>query len=143
MEIRLVVFLAFASVTVVTNTVMIFLAYKALAGISSKVSKTVSDFEKNNEVKEWIESLRVAAEQAVVVTAATKERIAGFEPVLVRAQDSFAKSLAATDSRLNEVGDQITENATKLRDTVSKPATSIAAFAAGIVKVLETFQSRE
>jgi hypothetical protein len=143
MEIRLVVFLAFASVTVVTNTMMIWFAYKALAGISSKVTKTVSDLEKNNEIKQWIDSLQIAAEQAVIVTQSTKERIAGFEPVLVRAQEGFARSLAATDAKLNQIGEQVTSNATKMRDTVSKPASSIGAFAAGIMKVLETFGSRE
>ena len=143
MEIRLVVFLAFASVTVVTNTMMIWFAYKALAGISSKVTKTVSDLEKNNEIKQWIDSLQIAAEQAVVVTQSTKERIAGFEPVLARAQEGFARSLAATDAKLNELGEQITNNATKMRDTVSKPASSIGAFASGLMKVLETFGSRE
>ncbi len=143
MEIRLVVFLAFASVTVVTNTMMIWFAYKALTGISSKVTKTVSDLEKNNEIKQWIDSLQVAAEQAVVVTQSTKERIAGFEPVLVRAQEGFAKSLAATDAKLNQLGEQITNNATKMRDTVSKPASSIGAFASGLMRMLETFGSRE
>jgi hypothetical protein len=143
MEIRLVVFLAFASVTVVTNTMMIWFAYKALAGISSKVTKTVSDLEKNNEIKQWIDSLQIASEQAVVVTQSTKEQITGFEPVLVRAQEGFARSLAATDAKLNELSEQITNNATKMRDTVSKPASSIGAFAAGLMKVLETFGSRE
>jgi hypothetical protein len=143
MEIRLVVFLAFASVTVVTNTMMIWFAYKALAGISSKVTKTVSDLEKNNEIKEWINSLQVAAEQAVVVTQTTKERIAGFEPAIVHAQESFNRSLAATDAKLSELSDQITDNAKKMRDTVAKPASSIGAFALGLLKMLETFQSRE
>ena len=143
MEVRLVVFLAFASVTVVTNTVMIFLAYKALSGISSKVSTTVADFQKNSEIRQWIDSLQIAAERAVVVTQATKETIADFEPVITRAQENYSRAIAVTDSKLNQVADQVTTSAKKVRDTVAKPAFSVAAFVAGITKVFETFQSRE
>jgi len=143
MEIRIVVFLAFACATVVTNTILIWFAYKATAGLTAKVNATVSDFHKNNETKQWLESLQVAAAQAAIVTQATKERMAEFEPMMARAQENFTRSLATVDAKLDEVAAEINKNAEVVRDAVAKPAGSVMAFASGLTKVLEHLQGNE
>jgi hypothetical protein len=143
MEIRIVVFLAFACATVVTNTILIWLAYKAAAGLTNKVNATVSDFRKNSEMKQWLESLQVAAAQAATVTQATKERMAEFEPMMARAQEKFDRSLATVDAKLDQVAIEITKNAGVVKDAVAKPAVSVMAFASGLTKVLENLQGNE
>ena len=137
MEIRIVIFLAFASVTVITNTLLILFAYKAFASLTSKVTETVSEFGKSSETRRWIDSLQIAAEQAAVVTEATKQRITEFEPALGRAQENYNRTLATVDSKLEKVAGEIDASARKLRDVVAKPAFSFVAFAAGLTKVLK------
>ena len=137
MEIRIVIILAFASVSAITNTMLILFAYKAFASLTWKVTETVSEFEKSSETRQWIDSLQIAAEQAAVVTEATKQRIAEFEPVLGRAQENYNRTLATVDSKLEKVAGEIDTSARKLRDVVAKPAFSFVAFAAGLTKVLE------
>lgn len=143
MELRIVIFLGFVSVTVIANAFLVFGLYKAFAGLTNKVDSTVSAFQKNGEVKEWLDSLQTASAQAVTVTQATKEQIAEFEPVIARAQESYKSSLAQMDSKLEQVADQINTNAQKARDAVSKPAFSVMAFAAGIAKLFENVRGED
>ncbi|HEY2381442.1 MAG TPA: hypothetical protein VGK48_09725 [Terriglobia bacterium] len=143
MEVRILVFLFFTCATVVTNTCLILFACKAFSGLTSKVDATVSAFEKNSEMREWLDSMQTASAQAIVVTQATKDRMAELEPALARAEESFNRSLAQVDSKLEEVADQITTNAERVQETVVKPAISAAAFAAGLTKAFEAMQSRD
>ena len=133
----MVIFLFFVFVTVASNTLLIWLVYKAFAGLTSKVTETVSEFEKSSETRLWIDSLQVAAKQAAMVTEVTKLKMAELEPVLGRAQENYRGTLVEVDSRLEEAAEEITKSAQKLRDVVAKPAFSVVAFAAGLAKVFE------
>ena len=137
MEIRIVVFLVFVSVTVITNTLAIFLAYRAFAGLTSKVSATMSDISKSSDTRQVIDSFRVAAEQAAMVTESTKQRIAEFDPILARSQETYKRSLLLIDSKLEKAADNINTSAEKIRDVVAKPAFSVASFVAGMARVLQ------
>ena len=143
MEIRLVIFLAFASVTVITNSVLIVFAYKAFANLTSKVTATVSEFEKSSETRAWIDSLQVAGQQAVTVTEATKQAIADFTPIISRAHETYRGTLVEVDSKLEKVAEEVSAGAAKMRDVVAKPAFSVMAFAAGLTKILDTMRSDE
>ena len=143
MEVRIVVFLFVISLSVITNTILIFYVYKAFAGLTDKVDATVSEFQKNSETREWLDSLQTASAQAVIVTQATKEQIAECEPVIAKAQESYKRSLEQLDSKLEHVADQINTNAQKARDAVSKPAFSVMAFAAGIAKFFENINAED
>jgi hypothetical protein len=87
--------------------------------------------------------MRAAAEQAALVTQVTKERMAEFEPVLARAQENYTRSLAQMDKKLEETENEINRNATKVQETVAKPAVSVMAFTAGVAKVLESIKGDE
>lgn len=137
MEIRIVIFLAFVSVVVVTNTIMIFFAYKALAGLTSKMMETMSAFSKDSETREWLESARAATEDVAAITESTKVRIAEFEPVLSRAQENHRRILETVDAKLEKSADDITAAAQKARDVIAKPAFAVMSFSAGIRKVME------
>jgi hypothetical protein len=143
METRLVIFLAFVSVALITNTLLIWLAYKALTGFTSKVTEAVSMFVTNTETNEWIASLRSASEHAIAVTEATKVRIIECQPVVEKAQQNYRSALNKMDSALETVADEITTNAKKARDVVSGPAFSFTAFVAGLTQVLEDTETEE
>ena len=134
MEIRIVIFLFFVFVTVASNTLLIFLAYRAFANITTRVTGTVAEFQKNSETRQWIESLQAAAEQAVSVTEMTKQTMAEFGPALDRAHENFRRTLVTVDSKLEDVAEGIDTGAQKVRDVIVKPALSVAAFAANLME---------
>jgi hypothetical protein len=143
MEIRIVVFLFFVFVTVTTNTLLLWFAYKAFAGLTTKVTESVSEFQKNSETRAWIESMQAAAAEAVAVTEATKQKMAELEPMLAKAQKSYNRTLAVVDSKLETVAEEVSSSARKMRDVVAKPAFSVMAFVAGLAKVMESTKDEE
>ena len=143
MELRILLFLIFAGGTILMNTALIFLAYKAFSGLSIKVTATVSELEKTGELKQLLGSLHAASEQAVRVTQATRERMAEFEPVISKVHETYNRSIAQVDSKLEKVAGEINTNAEKVRDTVAKPAFSVMAFAAGLTKIWQTMKGDE
>jgi hypothetical protein len=140
MELRIVVFIAVVALGTMLNTALIFAAYKAFSGLTSKVTTTVSEFEKNNELRQFLNSMETVGRQAVSVTESTKYHIAEFEPAITKAQDSYGRTLAMVDSKLEDAAKQIDSSARKIRDAVTKPAVSAMAFVAGLMKVIETIR---
>src|SRR5437762_4453761 len=120
METRIVIFLAFVSVAVITNTLLIWFAYKAFANFTFKVTETVSQFQTSGETREWINAMQSASEQAVAVTEATKVKMAEVDPVLERTHQQYRQVLTTVDSKLDTVANEITTNAAKMRDVVAK-----------------------
>ena len=137
MELRIAIFLFFVFVTVASNTLLIWFAYKAFANITMRVTETVTEFEKSSETRQWIDSLSVAAEQAAALTEVTKRKMADLEPALGRVQEDFKRSLATVDAKLEDVAEGIDTAARNVRDVVAKPAFSVMTFAAGLAKVIE------
>ena len=143
METRIVIFLAFVSVALITNTLLIWLAYKALTGFTSKVTETMSQFVTSSETNEWIATLKSASEQAITVTEATKLRIAESLPAVEKAQQNYRSALDKANSTLETVADEITTKTKKARDVVAGPAFSFLAFAAGLSQVIENIETEE
>ena len=138
METRIVIFLAFVSVAVIVNTLLIWFAYRGFARFTSKLTATVSAFGTSSETKAWLTTLQFVSEQAIAVTGTAKIKIAEFEPMLDRAQQRHLKALTDVDSKLEMVATEITTNAQRVRNIVTKPAFSTVAFAAALSHVLET-----
>src|SRR5215471_19203550 len=140
METRIAIFLAFVSVTVITNAILLWFVYKAFANVTSKVSEAVIEFETSSQTREWISMLQSASEHAITVTEVTKVKMAEIEPEVENARQRYRQTLAAVDSKLETVADEITTNARKLRDAVAEPAFSVVAFAAGLSSVIEMME---
>jgi hypothetical protein len=143
METTLVIFLAFVSIALFMNTVLIWLVYKALAGLTWKVTKNVSNFTAGNETKAWLTTLQSTSERMVAATEATKLRLAESGPAIERAQQSYRNALAKVDSTLDTVANEVTVSAEKARDLMAGPASSIFAFAAGVAEFLQNFETGE
>jgi hypothetical protein len=143
METQLVIFLAFVSIALITNTLLIFLVYKALSGVTSKVTEGVSAVVTASEINEWMTALQSASEQAVAVTEATKVRMAECQPVIENVQKTYQAALKKVDSTMETVADEVAQNAKKVRDVVARPAFSFIAFAAGLTQMFENFESEE
>jgi hypothetical protein len=143
MEIRIVLFLAFVTVNVITNTLIIFFAYRAFAGAVSKATETASQFQKSSETRAWIESVRVAAERAATVTESAKVKMAESNTALSNAEETYRRTLVRIDVKVKGVADDMEAMAETARDIVAKPVVSASKFAAGVVKVLQNFDKHE
>jgi membrane-anchored protein YejM (alkaline phosphatase superfamily) len=137
METQIVIFLALVSIVFIINTVLIWLTYKALSGLTSKVTEGVSQFVISTKTNEWMPALKSASEQAIAVTEAAKLKLAQCQPAVEKAHNSYRAALNKVDSTLETVADQITTNAKKARDVVAGPAVSFLAFATGLAQVIE------
>ena len=102
MEIRLVIFLAFTSVTLIMNTLLILFAYKAFAKFATNLTETIREFETNSTTREWVASLQSASEQAVSVTGTAKQRFVEYDSVMHDAQVRYEFALAKLDTRMAE-----------------------------------------
>jgi len=143
METQIVIFLALISVTVITNTLLIWFVYKGFAGVTSRITETVSEFKTSSEIKAWLRTFESASKQAVAVTEATKIKIAAFEPALDRAQQHYLQTLAYVDSKLELTAGDISRNAQNIRDVVAQPAFSAVAFFTALSRVLETTERKQ
>jgi hypothetical protein len=136
MGIRIVLFLAFVSINIITNTVILFFAYKAFAGAVSKMSQTASEFQKSSETRKWVESVRAASERTAVLTESTKVKVAESAAVFSRAQENYRRTLVSIDSRLRDIEQDVNIAAETAKNIVAEPVASASSFAAGIMKVL-------
>jgi phosphoenolpyruvate carboxylase len=138
MEIRIVIFLFFVSVAAILNAGILIGLYKLFAGMTAKMADTVSDIQKNSEMREWLQSMQVAAERAALMTNTTKAKFADLDPVFARAQENYRRTLVTIDSKLDETAEKINTAARDVRDVVAKPAFAVATFAAGLTQVLSS-----
>jgi len=143
MELRIVIFLALISITLITNTLLIWLAYRAFADVTSKVTKTVSELETSSEPREWIAMLQSATEQAVSATEAARVKLAELEPLIKNARQHHSETMAQVDSTLETVAEEISASARKMRDVVAKPAFSVLAFAATLSQYRKSMETEE
>ena len=137
METQIVIFLALVAFALAVNTALIFAAYKALSGVTSKVTEGISEFVSLGETKEWMATLQSASEQAIAVTEAAKLQMAASAPVIENAHKNYREALKKVDSTLNTVEGEIEANAKKVRDAVSGPAFSFLSFAARLIQNIE------
>jgi hypothetical protein len=139
MEIRIIVFLGLVSAYAILNTAIFIAAYFALSRTTAKMTKAVSDFRNNTEIKHWIGTMQNAALEAVVVTETTKQHLAEFHPVLDRAHETYKRSLAKVDARLEDVAEGLETTSKKMRDVVAKPAASVKTFAASVANAFDRY----
>ena len=136
MEVRFVYFLFLVCLALSLNTAIIFAAYRLFAGMAGKATETITEVQRSAELREWIGSLRVAAERAAVMTEAAKLKLREFDPALDRAHEKYRHALGKIDSKLDQTAEKINTAARDMRDVVSKPAFAVATFAAGVTRAL-------
>lgn len=137
MEIQIVAFLGLAAFAIIINSVILFVAYRSLAGLTTRVTKTVSEFSHSSETRQWIESCQIAAERAAVISETTKVKLTEFDEKLGRAQENYRIALATADMRLEKAAEGIDTAAKGMRNIVAKPAKGVAKVAASVTRFLE------
>ena len=143
METKLVIFLMFTSVTLIFNSFVIWLAYKAFANVSTMVTETVREAEASQDASAWIRALEAASSHAVVVTNATKTQLLNFDPVLSRAQAKFGFRLAEIDVQVERSLARALEQTEKAQRAVTGPARRLGATLSGVQEVIHYLSGDE
>jgi len=143
MEVRILMFLALTSITVVANTFATYCMYRIFAKLSTRMMQTAEDFRNKTDAREWIQSMQIAAERAVAITQSTKQKFAEFDPAFGRVHETYRYTLVAIDSKLDQAAEKINTTSRDVRDMVAKPAFAVATFAAGVTKAIGSIETKE
>jgi hypothetical protein len=138
MDIRLVIFLAFTSVTLVANTLLVWFAYREFANLVNTLTESARPLQKNSAFRAWLHSLEKASAQALSITDTTKKKITEYEPTLDRALLRYGSEMAKVDSELNRFEASVSKTGNKLQRKVEGLAFTLTSFAAGINGITST-----
>lgn len=137
MEAKIIIFLAFTSVTLIFNAFVIWYAYKAFTKASTLVTDTVRDMETSDSAKAWISALEVAAANAVTVTEATRKELVNVDPVIARAQAKYEFKLAEIDVQLEKAFTTVLQKTERAQRAIVGPANKIGATVSGVKEVVQ------
>ena len=138
MEARLVILLACVSITLIVNTVIIFMIFKIFGSMASKATESVHEFQTSESTRHLLTTLQAASENAAKVSGSVRDQIVGFEPALVKMQAEHSERLAKADVRFKVVCRIIQFSAEKIEKIVTWPIRNIQA-AASVIQGIVTF----
>jgi hypothetical protein len=139
MEIQLAILLAFTSLTLIFNSVVIWFAYKAFVKASTAVTETIRDIETSKNAQAWLKALEVASSHAASVSNSVKEDLAHIDPMLARAHARYEFKLAEIDVQLEKAFSTVLQQTEKLERALVQPAHRIGATFSGIREVAQLF----
>jgi hypothetical protein len=99
MEGRLIIFLACVAVTLVVNTVILYLVFRIFGNLATKVTEGLHEFQAGSPTRHWLATMQSASENAARATGIAKEQVAGLEPLLAQMHADHTERLAKADVR--------------------------------------------
>ena len=99
MEGRLIIFLACVAVTLIVNTVILYMVFRIFGNLATKLTEGMHEFQSGSPTRHWLATMQSASENLARVTGIAKEHVAGLEPVLAQMQAEHAERLAKADVR--------------------------------------------
>src|SRR5262245_58169232 len=118
MEIRLTLFLAFVSVTMVTNALMIWIAYRAFAHGVTGLVKNIKQIE-TGDAKAGIQAMATLAEQMAKATESAKQKFVGYEPKLATTHRRLENALVDANQKLERAAEEISNKTQTVGDSVA------------------------
>jgi hypothetical protein len=143
MDTRIVIFLAFVSVTLITNALLLWFVYKGFAGFTLKIVEAARELETRGTTREWLGSLQHASEEAIILTEAAKRRIVEYDARLKRTQSHYGYTLAKIDTRSEKLEAKVSARLCELTGKVQGSAWKIAALVAGMKGLTERLGSSD
>jgi hypothetical protein len=137
MDVQLVIFLAFISVTLTANALVVWFGYKAFANAATSLTQRTREFETNGGTRSWLAALDAASEEAVLLTEGAKERMAGFESSVARAQSMFGFGLAKFDVGFERFCDNVNLQTERAQYAIIRPAKRIGRTISGVRNIIE------
>jgi len=139
MTAKLIIFLAFTSMTLLFNAVIIWYAYKAFFNVTFKVTETLQELQARESTKVWLSALETASTHAVALTEKAKTQLANFDPVLTRAHTKYEFRLAQVDVHMEKGINKILSKTESLQGSLVRPAERLGATLAGVFEMMNIF----
>ena len=137
METQIIIFLAFTSVTLIFNSVIIWYAYKAYANGTTAVTKTILEAQTSESTRAWLKTMESASTHAVSLTDAAKTELANFDPVLAYAQAKYEFKLAEIDVHVEKAIATILRKSANVQHALVRPAHRFGATLSGVREVIQ------
>jgi len=99
MEGRLIIFLACVAVTLILNTVILYMVFTVFGNLTTKITEGVHEFQTGSPTRHWLAAMQSASENAARVTGIAKEQVAGLEPLIAKMHADHTERLAKADVR--------------------------------------------
>lgn len=125
MEGRLIIFLACVAVTLVVNTVIIYMVFRIFGNLASKATEGVHELQTGASTRHLLTTLQSASEDAVRVTGIVREELAILGPKLAQMQAEHSERLAKADVRFKLVFRAFHYTAEKIDSVVTWPVRNI------------------
>lgn len=139
MEVKIIIFLAFTSVALIFNAVVIWLVYKLFSRATVRVTETVQELKLSENALVWLTALQHASVNAVSVTDSVKNRLVHTDPALAGAQARYGFKLAELDVQIERSLKKVVRAMEKAETAVVRPAHRVGATLSGIREVLNLF----
>ena len=143
MEGRLVIFLACVAITLIVNTVIIYMVFRIFGTLASKVTDGVHEFQTGSATRHWLATMQSATENAARMTGTVKEELAGLEPVLAKMQAEHSEMLAKVDVRFRYAFRAIHFTAAAIEGVVTWPIRHVRTASSVIAGVLAFIRGKE
>ena len=140
METKIVIFLAFTSATLIFNSVIIWLAYKAYSSGTAKMTRLIQEFESSESTRALLSSAESASVQAVELTEVLKDQLARFDPVLAKAQSKYGFRLAQVDVQLEKGIGTLLRETERVQAALIHPAGRLRSMGATLSGVHQVIQ---
>jgi hypothetical protein len=143
MEGRLVIFLACVAITLIVNTVIIYMVFRIFGTLASKVTEGVHEFQTGSATRHWLATMQTATENVARVTGTVKEELAGLEPALAKIQAEHTEMLAKADVRFKYAFRAIHFTAAAVDGVVTWPIRHIRTASSIVAGVFAFIRGRE
>ena len=143
MEGRLVIFLACVAVTLIVNTIIIYMVFKIFGNLATKATQAVHEFQTGAPTRHVLSTLQSASENAVKVTGIVRDQVVELEPALAKMQAEHTERLAKADVRFKLACRAIHYTAEKVESVVIWPIKNIHAAASFINGVFAFIRGSE
>ena len=143
MEGRLIIFLACVAVTLIVNTVIIYMVFRIFGGLATKLTDGVHEFQTGSATRHWLDKMQSASENVVRATGIAKEQVAGLEPALAKMQAQHAEMLTKVDVRFKLVFRAIHFTAAAVDNVVTWPIRHVRTATSAIAGVFAFIRGRE
>jgi hypothetical protein len=132
----MIIFLAFVSVAVLVNAMMILLTYRAFATMTTKVSDSLRQMGRSAQTRDWLTAMQTASVRAVDLTQSARQRLELSGPRLEELHSTLGYGLAKIDVRFERFCDLVHKEARNAQMAITGPTQRVGAAATGFLEVL-------
>ena len=136
MSTQIIIFLAFASFTLILNAAMLWFTYRTALSATTEITKAVADAYASESTRALLKTMESASSRTVELTDTLKTHLNNFEPVLARTQAKYEFKLAEADIHIEKSINTVVRKTQQVHRAVTGPAHRFGETLSGIHEVI-------